>query len=321
MNVLIEENNMSGTVDPVRLRRMVARGSMLERGLEAAQSSGPTDDELQALELRVLAGLGATAAATAAVTVAKTAGSQGAVAAAGWLSAGSAKLVVALVATVTLGGGSVAIWHAANPGASSRAAVAKPARGSASTSGQRPERPTAAQNPALVSATPTPTQVALPLPAGTGAAPAHALLALQPRVAGSMQSDLAIISGSKPRLARSAQEPGLAPPPAAVTFRKVAASRAGSAESARETSDEELSLLARANRALAKSPALALTLSDEHTRRFPDSGMDQEREIIAITALVELGQTAEARRRATRFSRAHSGSVYQSRIEKALAPR
>jgi len=122
---------MSETGDPIRLRGLAARGSMLERGLEAAQSSGPSPEQLQALERRVLAGLGATALATTAVTIAKTAGAQGTGAAAGWLSAGSAKLVVALLATVSVGGGSVAVWQAVNAKASRRAAVAQPARVSA----------------------------------------------------------------------------------------------------------------------------------------------------------------------------------------------
>ena len=284
----MEESNMSETGEPIRLRRLAARGSVLERGLEAAQASGPTQEQLQALERRVLAGLGATAVASAAVTMAKTAGAQGAGAAAGWLSAGSAKLVVALVATVTVGGGSVAVWHAATTRASMSAAAS----------------------------TPTPSQAALPRHAVTGAVSGAVPLAPEPIVSGSARPELTTLSGAKARLAR----PALAPPPAGASFRHVEVARAVSGQSDHEPADEELSLLARANHALAKSPAFALTLADEHTRRFPDSGMDQERELIAITALVDLGQTGEAQRRAARFSRAHPGSVYQGRIEKALAP-
>ena len=275
MNVLLEENIMSMAGDPIRLRRMVLRGSLLERGLDAAQASGPTDEQLQALERRVLVGLGATTAAAAAVTIARTAGSQTAGTALGWLSSGSAKLIVTLVATVTAGGGSVAVWHATGHRAPSRAAVASPTHPSPGVSGPRPEVPAILPSPAPV-----------------------------------------VTSESRARWARPAQEPAISPPPSTGTFRKVSRTR----ESVRETPDEELSLLARANRALVKSPALALTLADEHTRRFPESGMDQERELIAITALIDLGQIREAQRRAAEFTRIHPGSLYQSRIDKALAP-
>ncbi|HEY5285408.1 MAG TPA: hypothetical protein VIM14_21620, partial [Polyangia bacterium] len=98
---------MSRTDEPIRLRSLVARGSVLERGLDAAQSSGPTDEQLQALERRVLAGV----AAGAAVVVAKNANSSALGSAAGWLSAGTTKLVVALVAAIAVGGGAVVAWH------------------------------------------------------------------------------------------------------------------------------------------------------------------------------------------------------------------
>jgi hypothetical protein len=283
VNAFIKENNMSVADDPTRLRRMAARGSWLERGLEAAQASGPTEEQLHALERRVLAGLGATAAATTAVTMTKTAGSHAAGAAAGWLSAGSAKLIVALVATVTVGGGSVVAWHAANKGARGPAAMVTPTRVSPGVSRQRPELPDLVQNPA--------------------------------------RADHRPVAESTARWTRPSREPAVAPPPAPSSFRKFEASKASSGESASGTVDEELALLVRANRALAKSPALALALADEHSRRFPASGMDQECELIAIAALVDLGQTAEAHRRAAQFTRAHPGSIYQPRIDKALAPR
>ena len=299
---------MSMAGDPIRLRRMVLRGSLLERGLDAAQASGPTDEQLQALERRVLVGLGATTAAAAAVTIARTAGSQTAGTALGWLSSGSAKLIVTLVATVTAGGGSVAVWHATGHRAPSRAAVAPPARPSPGVSGPRPEVPAILPSPAPSATSIAPAQALPSLPAETGAESAHQLLAPAP----------VVTSESRARWARPAQEPAISPPPSTGTFRKIEVSRAG--ESVRETPDEELSLLARANRALVKSPALALTLADEHTRRFPGSGMDQERELIAITALIDLGQIREAQRRAAEFTRIHPGSLYQSRIDKALAP-
>jgi uncharacterized protein (DUF1800 family) len=56
----------------------------------------------------------------------------------------------------------------------------------------------------------------------------------------------------------------------------------------------------------------------EHARRFPSSSLDQERELIAVTALVQLGRTAEAQRLARRFADQHPGSAYVGRIENIL---
>jgi hypothetical protein len=109
--------------------------------------------------------------------------------------------------------------------------------------------------------------------------------------------------------------------PAVPVAKKREKPKAAAMEAVRGNADQEVSLLERANRALAKSPALALGLADEHARRFPASGMDQEREVIAITALDNLGKTEAAQKRAVRFSRAHPSSVYQGRIDKALAAR
>jgi hypothetical protein len=87
----------------------------------------------------------------------------------------------------------------------------------------------------------------------------------------------------------------------------------------RDDETEELRLLARAQKALAIDPAFALTLAHEHRRRFPTGSMDQEREVIAVNALVNLGRTAEARERAERFARDHAGSAYTARMQSILA--
>jgi RNA polymerase sigma-70 factor (ECF subfamily) len=210
----------------------------------------------------------------------------------------------------------VVVWHAANKSARGPAAVVAPTRVSPGVSRQRPELPDPMQNPASELAAPRPAQSPPSLAAG-----AHPMLAPEPIVAGSPRADHRPVTESTARWTRPSREPAVTPPPAASSFRKFEASEANSGESASGTVDEELALLVRANRALVKSPALALTLADEHTRRFPASGMDQECELIAIAALVDLGQTAEAHRRAAQFTRAHPGSIYQPRIDKALAPR
>jgi len=261
---------MSRTDEPIRLRSMVARGSVLERGLEAAQSSGPTDEQLRALERRVLAGLGV--AAGAVVVVAKGAESHVLGSATGWLAAGTTKLVVALVATVAVGGGAVVAWQATGKRSHGHPAVAMPTQVAAISSEPRlqPELPAMPVASAPVS------QVPLSNPVAAAGAP---------------------------------------------VARKHESLKTAASKTAQGAADEEFSLLERANRALAKSPALALSLAGELARRFPACVMDQEREVITITALVDLGKTDAAQKRAVRFSRAHPSSVYQGRIDKALTAR
>jgi hypothetical protein len=85
-------------------------------------------------------------------------------------------------------------------------------------------------------------------------------------------------------------------------------------------SQDELDLLERADRALATAPEVALSLAESHARLFPEGSMEEEREVIAVSALARLGRDREARARADRFMRAHTGSAYALRIERALAP-
>ena len=52
------------------------------------------------------------------------------------------------------------------------------------------------------------------------------------------------------------------------------------------------------------TPTKSLALADEHAARFPAGVLAQEREVIAIEALVRLGRMKEARARAQRLFRA-----------------
>jgi hypothetical protein len=59
-------------------------------------------------------------------------------------------------------------------------------------------------------------------------------------------------------------------------------------------------------RSVARSdPARALLLAQDGARKFPQGFFSQEREAIAIRALVSLGRTSEARARAERFLTAY----------------
>jgi hypothetical protein len=85
-------------------------------------------------------------------------------------------------------------------------------------------------------------------------------------------------------------------------------------------SAEEYALLRSARRALADHPAQALHFTDEHLRRFTQGMLVQEREAIAVEALVHLGRTDDAKLRAQAFFASFPGSPYRGRVERALTP-
>jgi hypothetical protein len=76
----------------------------------------------------------------------------------------------------------------------------------------------------------------------------------------------------------------------------------------------ESALLQRAQSALARDPARALALTEQHRRSFPAGALSEEREAIAIQALRRLGREPEARARAARFETKYPNSVHRSRV-------
>ena len=64
--------------------------------------------------------------------------------------------------------------------------------------------------------------------------------------------------------------------------------------------------------------AKALALADEHGRHFPRAQLGEEREAIAIQALVALGRNDEARGRAARFRAATPNSLFLPAIDSSL---
>ncbi|MBX3264876.1 MAG: hypothetical protein KF782_34710, partial [Labilithrix sp.] len=88
-----------------------------------------------------------------------------------------------------------------------------------------------------------------------------------------------------------------------------------------ETGPEaEVRLLERAQDALRARPAEALALAEDHARRFPQGMLAQEREVIAIEALMKTGRASEANARAARFKARFPGSSHTRRIDALVAP-
>jgi hypothetical protein len=77
---------------------------------------------------------------------------------------------------------------------------------------------------------------------------------------------------------------------------------------------DEPQLIERARKALSAEPRRALSLAQEHQRRFPAGALSLEREVIVIEALARSGQTREAQRRALSFESSYPKSIHLPRI-------
>ncbi len=98
------------------------------------------------------------------------------------------------------------------------------------------------------------------------------------------------------------------PAPPVVSSTRPAASAHAPAESQDVVAEEDI--LHRARAALATSPQTALDLTNQHAKKFPHGVLGQEREIVAIEALENLGRSPEAASRAARFRTHFPASPY-----------
>jgi hypothetical protein len=88
-----------------------------------------------------------------------------------------------------------------------------------------------------------------------------------------------------------------------------------SATAAGPSEGDEIALLARAHDALQGEPAKSLALCREHEAKFASGHFGQEREAVAIEALVKLGRRAEAQRRWSAFRDRFPTSSHRVHLE------
>lgn len=86
------------------------------------------------------------------------------------------------------------------------------------------------------------------------------------------------------------------------------------------SSDDELALLEQASLALDERPRSALALTDAHLKRFHEPKFAQERERLAVVALVRLGRHEDAKRRADAFEASFPESPHLARIRELVRP-
>lgn len=80
------------------------------------------------------------------------------------------------------------------------------------------------------------------------------------------------------------------------------------------TAPSEIELLRDARFALRQSPGRALELTDQHVRLYPQGKLTQERELLAISALVALGRRTAALSRGASFERLFPASPYRKQV-------
>lgn len=119
------------------------------------------------------------------------------------------------------------------------------------------------------------------------------------------------------------EEPAAPPPPVPVPV-EVAAPRPKPAPVKRveappppPSADEELELLQSAMSASSATESLALV--GRHVTRFPESSLSQEREVLAVKALMQLARVDEAKERAAAFKRRWPTSPHLLRVESLVA--
>ncbi len=78
---------------------------------------------------------------------------------------------------------------------------------------------------------------------------------------------------------------------------------------------DEMQLLDEAQRSLATDPQKSLSLCDKDAKANPRGEMAQEREVIAIDALMRLSRPAEAKERAAKFHATWPDSAHGRRVD------
>ncbi len=103
------------------------------------------------------------------------------------------------------------------------------------------------------------------------------------------------------------------------SLRSVAPRAADDADERMDRLAAEMRLVVEARDSLPDGPAEALALLDQHRARFPDGALVEEREALAIEALLLLRHTAEVERRFHELTIDYPGSRFIPRLREQLA--
>ncbi len=147
-----------------------------------------------------------------------------------------------------------------------------------------------------------------PLPADTAALATPVSTPMEPTVTRTAESHTAAEEARSEAAAISVDElPSAAPPSARVQAPVAAAGMKPSAT--------ELELLKRAQAALASDPERALAITSEQAWTYPSGEFVQEREVIAVEALSQMGRNEDSLRRALALVQRFPRTPYATRLE------
>jgi len=145
-------------------------------------------------------------------------------------------------------------------------------------------------------------------------APGHSLTAA-PAVSSVVVAPPGAEPATRPASSASAPAEEPAPPAEPAPAPGAPAVIAPSASAAQErVKPSETELIGSAQSALSSNPARALSLCEQHRLLYPHGVLVQEREVLAIEALSNLGRHAQAVARGDRFLKAFPGSAHRSKI-------
>lgn len=295
--------------DPVRLRDAADTDGVLSRVLGAAERRLPSAARAEALAKAIEA-----AALREQASIHADSSWQG-------LAKLGLRLAGVGLAGVFVSWGAVTLWSGLHAGSGA------PARGGAARQPQAPTSIGAPRQPAAREGAPT----LPPTAASAGGPRSIAAGRVEPGAHGAAvtaASDVArgtpLVSGrdvghAKNRSVAHALEPR-APRTALESSTSVATRRSESSPPRRTDVPSELQLLAAAQRALRGSPAEALELANLHEREYPSGVFAEEREEIAVEALLALGFAQAGNERGRAFLERYPKSAHAAAVVRLLRP-
>jgi hypothetical protein len=157
-----------------------------------------------------------------------------------------------------------------------------------------------------------PALAAAPYPA------AHALLEHAPAPTARKASRARSVRAQTTTRLRSSRLPSVVPAPAPVAPTTPEAESPESQPAGASVPENEQTLISQAQRTLGARPARAIELLDRHETLYPDGQFAEEREVLWIDALSQLGMSKALSARGQRFLAAYPLSLHRARVKALL---
>lgn len=304
---------MSTEIDPIRFTDSSSDAPELLRGAFAAGAKeGPSAAQMRILAVKLAAvSAGTAVAVTASTAHAGTTLGGGTVAATSTLSFSKIFVAIAMVGAGAVGG----VVLLSKP---EQTRMGTPSAEVARVHGRQESAASTAPKPVIV--TPGVLEAAEPstLAAAHEAEGVEAVIA--PESATSRAPSVVAATAKPARTATVRNAEGAKAKPA-VTSKVVSTTQEAHEASAKADVPSEVELLRRARTALASRPREAFTLTEQHREHYPRGVFAQERDALAIEALLRAGDTDAARRLAQSFISAHPSSPHAHRFRETLGLR